>query len=258
MSPPPRAAPPPPSPIRIRCTRYLDTKAMVGSTRNYVFRSACCSAAVGGVLGGFISIIVNNALIEISLTPFFAALFGAVLILLGGLMIWRKLWERHETPLMRTLILAFSTLVLLAGLSCFLLERDWFKTISPNLKVPMYMALGVSLCFSLTFTVVDLLNAYHDRHSYDMRRRALVHTPTQVGVVLAGAIANGAAFGLTFGVMDVEDAPQKLRQEERFSAPIGMLLGACVGAINAVLAYRAEASAGEQIDLLRAEGLLDD
>ena len=31
-----------------------------------------------------------------------------------------------------------------------------------------------------------------------------------------------------------------------------------VGGINAVLAYRAEAGVGEQIDLLRAEGLLDD
>ena len=60
----------------------------------------------------------------------------------------------------------------------------------------MYMSLGVSLCFSITFTCVDLINAYYDRHSYDLRRRALVQTPTQVGVVLAGAIANGAAFGL--------------------------------------------------------------
>jgi hypothetical protein len=231
---------------------------MVRSTRGWVFRSACCSAAGGGVLGGFISVIVNNALIEISLTPFFAALFGAVLMLLGGLMIWRKLWERHDTPLMRMTILCFSSLVLLAGFSCFLLEKDWFKTISPKVKVPLYMALGVSLCFSLTFTCVYLLNAYYDRHSYDMRRRVLVHTPTQVGVVLAGAVANGAAFGLMFGVMDVEDAPQRLRQEERLSAPVGVLLGACVGAINAVLAFRAEASAGEQIDLLRAEGLLDD
>ena len=105
---------------------------------------------------------------------------------------------------------------------------------------------------------VDLLNAYHDRHSYDLRRRALVQSPQQVGVVLAGAIANGAAFGLMFGLMDVEDNPQRLRQEERLSAPIGAVIGAAVGAINAVLAYRAEASVGESIDLLRAEGLLDD
>ena len=34
--------------------------------------------------------------------------------------------------------------------------------------------------------------------------------------------------------------------------------GGIVGGVNAVLAYRAEASLGEQIDLLRGEGLLED
>jgi hypothetical protein len=59
-------------------------------------------------------------------------------------------------------------------------------------------------------------------------------------------------------MMDVEDAPSRLRTEERLSAPIGMVLGGLVGGVNAVLAYRSEANYGEQIDLLRAEGLLDD
>mmetsp|Transcript_48674 Transcript_48674/g.127195 ORF Transcript_48674/g.127195 Transcript_48674/m.127195 type:complete len:232 (+) Transcript_48674:50-745(+) len=231
---------------------------MVRSTRTWVIRSTCMWTTAGGVIGGSISVIVNNALIEISLTPFFAGIFGIVLVMLGGLMVWRKLWEAHEAPCMRMLVLSFSSLVLLSGFSCFLLEKDWFKTIPPNAKIPMYMSLGISLCFSVSFTAVDLLNAYHDRHSYDMRRRSLVSTPQQVGVVLAGAVAQGAAFGLMFGAMDVEDAPQKLRTEERASLPIGILLGGIVGGVNAVLSYKAEAGLGEQIDLLRSEGLLDD
>ena len=243
--------------INVNDDIYRDGRG-IKSTRGWVFKSACCWATGGGVIGGAISVIVNNALIEISLTPFFAVLFGVVLLLLGSLMIWRKLWERHETGCTRVLVLSFSGLVLVAGASCFLLEKDWFKRIPPRAKVPLYVSLGVSLCFSITFTCVDLLNAYYDRNSYDLRRRALVQTPQQVGVVLAGAVANGAAFGFMFGMMDVEDAPQRLRQEERLSAPIGVVLGACVGALNAVLAYRAEASVGESIDLLRAEGLLDD
>ena len=55
------------------------------TTRGWVARSVCLSATGGGVLGGFISVIVNNALIEISLTPFFSAIFGLVLLLLGAL-----------------------------------------------------------------------------------------------------------------------------------------------------------------------------
>ena len=38
-------------------------------------------------MGAVISVVVNNALIEISITPFFAAVFGLVLVLLGALMI---------------------------------------------------------------------------------------------------------------------------------------------------------------------------
>jgi len=231
----------------------------MNTTRSWVIRSTACWTTVGGVLGGIISVIVNNALIEISLTPVFAALFGVVLVLLGALMLFRKLWESHDAPCMRIVVLLFSALVLLAGISCFLLEKDWFKTIAPSAKVPMYMALGVALCFSVSFTTIDLINAYHDRHSYDMRRRSLVSTPQQIGVVLGGAIAMGASFGLMFGVMDVEDnVEQRLRTEERFSFPIGVLVGGTVGGVNAVLSYRAEAGLGEQIDLLRAEGLLDD
>ena len=146
--------------------------------------------------------------------------------------------RRHETGCTRVLVLSFSGLVLVAGASCFLLEKDWFKRIPPRAKVPLYVSLGVSLCFSITFTCVDLLNAYYDRNSYDLRRRALVQTPQQVGVVLAGAVANGAAFGFMFGMMDVEDAPQRLRQEERLSAPIGVVLGACVGAFQMVIANK--------------------
>ena len=46
--------------------------------------------------------------------------------------------------------------MLLSGVCCFLLEKDWF-TISPNRKVPMYMMLSVSLCFSVSYTAVELL-----------------------------------------------------------------------------------------------------
>ena len=160
-----------------------------------MFKSACCWATGGGVIGGAISVIVNNALIEISLTPLFRGAVRVVLLLLGSLMIWRKLWERHETGCTRVLVLSFlassSSPARRASSS-----KDWFKRIPPRAKVPLYVSLGVSLCFSITFTCVDLLNAYYDRNSYDLRRRALVQTPQQVGVVLAGAVANGAALWL--------------------------------------------------------------
>ena len=61
-----------------------------------------------------------------------------------------------------------------------------------------------------------------------------------------------------FGALDVEDNVDRLRTEERWSVPIGLVLGGTVGAVNSVLAYRADMGLGEQIDLLRSEGLLDE
>mgnify|MGYP004369653157 CR=1 FL=1 len=177
-------------------------------------------------------------------------------------MLWRKIWDRQDAPCTRVLVLAFSTLVLFSGVSCFLLEKDWFLRISPAAKIPMYISLGTSLSFAVTFTLVDLLNVFHDRQNYDRRGRSLVSTPQQVAVVLAGSVAMGASFGLMFGAMDVEDDVSrnhaKLRTEERASLPIGLVLGSVVGGVNAVLAQRADLGIGEQIDLLRDEGLLDD
>merc|ERR1740133_324157 len=111
----------------------------------------------------------------------------------------------------RLLVLAFSTLVLLSGVACFLLEKDWFNKIPPRAKVPMYMFLGISLCFAVAFSLVDLLNLYSDRCSTFARRgQPLVSSPPQIFLVLAGAILMGALFGLMFGAMDVEVADADL------------------------------------------------
>ena len=76
-----------------------------------------CGAVGGGVFGAVISVVVNNALIEISLTPFFATVFGVVLVLLGGLMIYRKLVDEPADMLSHRIILGFSFLVLASGVS---------------------------------------------------------------------------------------------------------------------------------------------
>ncbi|KAL3912003.1 MAG: hypothetical protein SGPRY_008486, partial [Prymnesium sp.] len=168
-----------------------------------LLRRACWSCGGGAVLGALISVVVNHALIEISLSPFFSVLFGLVLLLLGSLMTWRKLSEPSEPSLSRLLVLGFSTLVFLSGCACFLLEKHWFKRITPKVKVPMYMMLGISLCFAISFTTVDLLNLLSDRCGASSI--PLITSSGQILIVLLGAVTMGAAFGLLFGFMEVED-----------------------------------------------------
>lgn len=163
------------------------------TTRGRWASSVGYSATVSALFGAIISVIVNNALIEISLTPFFAGVFGLILVLLGSLMLWRKIWDRQDAPCTRALVLGFSSLVLFSGVSCFLLEKDWFMRITPATKIPMYVALGISLSFAVTFTLVDLLNVFQDRNSYDMRHRSVVATPQQVAVVLVPSATRARA-----------------------------------------------------------------
>jgi hypothetical protein len=63
-------------------------------------------------------------------------------------------------------------MVLISGLICFLLERDWYrravsinkkfitrnKYLNAYEKVPFYSILGVSLSFTLIFSLLDLIN----------------------------------------------------------------------------------------------------
>lgn len=203
--------------------------------------TALISGIVGGALGAAISVVVNNALIEISITPFFAAVFGAVLLLLGCLMVWRKVTEGSGagSPLTRVLMLSFSALVLMSGAACFALEKDWCSRLTPRAKVPLYVMLAISLSFAVSFSLIDLLNLYTECGRSAARSSPLVSSPSQITLVLLGAVCMGSIFGYLFGIMDVEDddaAHAKLRNEERASLPIGFGIGGFVGFLNPLLA----------------------
>jgi len=44
----------------------------------------------------------------------------------------------------------WAAVVLLAGASCFLLERHWNAATSPMFKTPIYMILGATLSFTVS------------------------------------------------------------------------------------------------------------
>ena len=133
---------------------------------------------LGAALGGLAAFVVACALVEITLSPFFAAAFGGLFILSGTMMGWQVVLERGSSQ-SGQLVGAFAAAVLLAGVICFMLERDWSTDLSPTTKarrpaspaarrapgaisawraqVPLYMLLGVSLSFSIHFSTADLL-----------------------------------------------------------------------------------------------------
>ena len=133
----------------------------------------------------------------------------------------------------RMMVLSVSVLVLCSGFACFLLEKDWFKRISYMLKVPLYMILGITLSFTISCSLVDIVTMGCDRcrENYKM---PLVWAQQQIFLILAGAMVIGAAVGLMFGVMDVEDHLAKIRYEGWVLVALSSVCGFITGAANAV------------------------
>lgn len=225
---------------------------LLRSVRGHFVCRVLAAAMVGGMLGALISVFTNNALAEISISPFFAMAYGVILLMLGSLLIWRKLWERHNFPVARVWVLGFSLLVLCSGVSCFLLERDFNSKLSYARKVPLYIMLGIALSFTMSCTLVDMVNLAVDRCS-DSYALPLVWTPRQISLILAGAVVIGAAVGLMFGVMDVEDHLYRLQHEGWVLIGICGVSGSITGAANALLTTgRHSGGLGERSELNRA------
>lgn len=134
------------------------------------------------------------------------------------------------------LLVSFVAFNALAGLLCFLLERDWSHGLSAHSKVPLYMLLGSCLAFSVNFATLDVLariECFQDSHM-------LVRAEWQVRVVAFTSLATGAFYGMAFGVLDVEDAmarsPAAFRAALNREAQICYPLGASSGAFAAIAA----------------------
>lgn len=191
--------------------------------------------AVGGGLGVVTATMVNLALIEITVSPFFSMYFGGVFTLVGCIILWRV--QSHDaadsTQAKKMHLSAFAFLIISSGLTCFLLDRGVFHGMRPWTKVPLYMLLGLSVSFALTFSIVDMLN-YALGFCRSGPSRPIVESGQQVYLVLAVSLTMGVAFGLTFGLLDVEDEQLyhirvALMREEHYCYPMGVALGAFAG-----------------------------
>eukprot|EP00916_Digyalum_oweni_P003697 GHVL01006598.1.p1 GENE.GHVL01006598.1~~GHVL01006598.1.p1 ORF type:complete len:237 (+),score=26.08 GHVL01006598.1:26-712(+) len=192
------------------------------------------SSSIGIIFGIIISLIVNCTLIEISLSAFFSIYFGLLFIAAGLIILWRVLGQASDENNPRKLQLTFfAVMIVVSGVLCFILERNWFVGLSALTKLPLYTILGTSVSFALVFSAVDLLNYAIGLMQLSVVK-PLVESQAQIYLVLVTAIAMGAIFGFIFGLMDVEDALKyqirlALLREENFCYPVGAILGGLAG-----------------------------
>eukprot|EP00301_Raphidiophrys_heterophryoidea_P014040 c216_g1_i1.p1 GENE.c216_g1_i1~~c216_g1_i1.p1 ORF type:complete len:228 (+),score=48.12 c216_g1_i1:53-736(+) len=205
----------------------------------------------GAALGAGISVITNNALIEISLNSGFAFLFGLSLFIFGGAIIWRVYSLEKSSNSLSTMVGLFGLLVSISGICCFVVDKNLVKGLSSPQKVPLYTILGVSLSFSLVFAIVDLCNFFSDSLSDIPLPRVIHHR--QVVIVLVGAVIMGSIYGLLFGLAAPQDE-DKFSQHpifhhvEQITVVAGGVVGALVGLLSHVTSDRSRSSAFHRID----------
>ena len=195
---------------------------------------------MGGLVGFLVAAITTLGLLEISTSGFFAVILGMGLIVLSLLIMWRVASApESRNSLSKYFVLGFALLVFASGVFCFMLEKDWFTGIKATSKVPMYALLGGALSFALSFSIIDLLNAFVGYCSGAGSRQApLVANPTQICVVLLAALCCGLYFGVLFGELDIEDDDKKHTRYHlglAYALPVGVVLGAIVGVINVLV-----------------------
>lgn len=193
------------------------------------------ATAIGAGLGIFISMIVNFALIEISVSPLFSMYFGGLFGLVGCLILWRVIsYETVESlPLKKLNLSIFAGMIIFSSFLCFLLDRRMFVGLETWMKVPLYTILGSAVSFAMTFAIVDITN-YIVGFLQVSVAKPIVESSEQVFLVLIISLVMGMDFGLTFGLLDVEDEDKfhvrmALMRDEHYSCPVGILMGAIGG-----------------------------
>ena len=210
------------------------------------------SAIIGGSIGLIGSLIVNACLLEISLNGFFTVYFSLIFITVGAFMLYRSRQREeqsanapvdNEQTFMREEKNMFfqyaSGFVLLSGVLCLLLERNWARSFPYILKVPIYGMVAMSLNYLVLFAIIDLVNFVC---SYLQSENSLnvVESNDQILTLLATCFGTGLLYGLIFSLMDVQDASmgtirQRFFYEETLCVPIGIIGGIVGGIANEVL-----------------------
>jgi hypothetical protein len=176
-------------------------------------------------------------------------------ILVGSIILWRTLVKsdkdkadslmfrsrKQYSPLKqvkRTFFIILSILVILSGFTSFILDQTWFLQLNYVYKIPIYSLLGVSICFTLSFIVIDMINyIYNHINQNDYSSRPVISTQNQYSFILMISCVLGVIYGLIFGIMGLEDLSKNYLKaafirEQNYCIPIGLGFGCITGYIN--------------------------
>eukprot|EP00002_Diphylleia_rotans_P008779 TRINITY_DN18770_c0_g1_i1.p1 TRINITY_DN18770_c0_g1~~TRINITY_DN18770_c0_g1_i1.p1 ORF type:complete len:228 (+),score=41.28 TRINITY_DN18770_c0_g1_i1:48-731(+) len=190
------------------------------------------SGIVGGILGGFLSILVGASLAEISVSSTFSLMFGLCLICIGAILIVRVYTSDLIESWKRRVTLVFALKILISGLTCFLLDEDWFNDFTVQEKVPLYCILSMSLSFVMSYVLLEYINlglckSCCQSHS----SRGYIQDKPETLLYFGLVLLMGFIFGLSFGLTDSEDDETQFRKQQRATIPVGIIGGMSIGSV---------------------------
>lgn len=176
-----------------------------------------------------------------------------IFIIIGSLILWRSLVKGDEnkgdgrifrstkpySPLKqakRNFFIILSILVILSGFTSFILDQSWFLLMNYLYKIPIYSLLGVAICFTLSFIVIDIINHFCLYFQNDYAK-PLINSQVQYSFILTVSCLLGIIYGLIFSIMDLEDLSKNYLKaafirEQNYCIPIGLGFGCITGYMN--------------------------
>lgn len=168
-------------------------------------------------------------------------------------MLWRSLIKTDKTkrdgtifnsrkpfsPIKQTkknFFIILSVLVILSGFTSFILDHSWFLQLNYIYKTPVYSLLGVAICFTLCFMVIDIIN-YLSNFLQNDYSQPIISTYNQYSFILVISCVLGIIYGLIFGIMDLADLSKTYLKaafirEQNYCIPIGLGFGCITGYMN--------------------------
>ena len=136
-----------------------------------------------------------------------------------------------------------SLLKVMSGILVLTLEKHNFKNFNDYLKVPLYMIVGSSISFLITYTVFDLIELVKmGYHRFIIRRSSANYRPAILTNLLYIYMVSmscfiGGGLGIVYGIADIEGLFKYslyLVYFETYAeiislAPIGLIIGLFMG-----------------------------
>mmetsp|Transcript_3287 Transcript_3287/g.3619 ORF Transcript_3287/g.3619 Transcript_3287/m.3619 type:complete len:234 (+) Transcript_3287:32-733(+) len=196
------------------------------------------SALIGTILGFFTTLTVNIFLGVMVLSSDFAMYVGILFVAIGILVLSRAKSDKYNDLITKPhrQVYIGSILIILAGSLFFLLDRSTLQKLPYLIKIPIFGYIGVSIELGQLIMIMDTINWIfgHFQRNID---RAIIDGKTQSIYMIAISGFIGAACGVTFGLLDVEDSQGwdfafLFIEELIITLRLGLMAGFAGGVIN--------------------------